>query len=167
MLKAPLTGVVTEISIAVGQRVQRDAQLLVLEAMKMEHVLTAPQAGIVRRIEISDAFGLAKVALRATEERAVRSLPSVGALKQMSVVRSIASGEDMPFPGGQPEGERADLRRYVPGDPVRFVLWKVFAKSRQLVVRTPEQAISPARQTYAYVVAAEADEPAAGTARRQ
>jgi hypothetical protein len=120
---------------------------------------------VIRRVEISDAFGLAKVALRVREERTLRLLPSMGALKNMSVVRSLSSGEDMPFPGGQPEGERADLRRYVAGDPVRFVLWKVFAKSRTLVVRTPEQAISPARQTLAYLVVGTDDEAAAGTLR--
>jgi hypothetical protein len=120
---------------------------------------------VVRRVDVSDAFGLARITLRIEEERPVRLFPSVGALKHVSVVRSLASGEDMPFPGGPPEGERSDLRRYVPGDPVRYILWKVFAKSRQLVVRTPEQAISPARQTFAYVVTGEGDEAAAGTAR--
>jgi hypothetical protein len=132
-------------------------------------LVTPSRRGVVeevrRRVEVSDAFGLAKVALRLREERNLRLMPSVGALRNMSVVRSISSGEDMPFPGGQPEGERADLRRYVPGDPVRFVLWKVFAKTRTLVVRTPEQAISPARQTLAYLVAGADDEAAAGTAR--
>jgi hypothetical protein len=57
------------------------------------------------------------------------------------------------------------MRHYAPGDPIKFVLWKVFARARKLVVRTPEKAISPARQTVAYLVAFEGDEPAAGAAR--
>ncbi|MBI2896269.1 MAG: DUF58 domain-containing protein [Deltaproteobacteria bacterium] len=120
---------------------------------------------IVRRVEVGDAFGLAAIAFRATQERAVRFVPSVGALRQMHVVRSIAGGEDLSHPDGPPEGERIDMRHYVPGDPIKYVLWKVFAKSRQLIVRTPERAISPVRQTVAYLVAGEADEPAAGAAR--
>ena len=68
-------------------------------------------------------------------------------------------------PDGPQEGELYDLRHYTPGDPIRFVLWKVFARSRQLVVRSPERALSPIRQTCAYLVAGEGDEPAAGAAR--
>lgn len=142
---------------------------LVKRARRLHEEVTGHRRGIheevERRVDVGDAFGLAKISLRVREPRTVRLVPSVGRLKNMAVVRSLATGEDLPFPGGQPEGERADLRRYVPGDPVRFILWKVFAKSRQLVVRTPEQAISPARQTFAYLVADEADEAAAGTAR--
>ncbi len=120
---------------------------------------------IVRRVEVSDAFGLTRVAFKATEQRALRLAPSMGSLKQMHVVRSIAGGDNVSHPAGPPEGERADMRHYAPGDPIKFVLWKVFARSRQLVVRTPERAISPVRQTVAYLVAGDGDEPAAGAAR--
>ena len=34
------------------------------------------------------------------------------------------------------------MRRYAPGDPQRFILWKAFARSRKLLVRTPERAES-------------------------
>jgi hypothetical protein len=136
---------------------------------RLNEVITPLRRGIheriVRRIEVGDAFGLVKIAFNSVEERTVRLLPSIGALRQVNVVRSLATGDDLPHPSGQPEGDRADLRRYAPGDPVRFMLWKVFAKSRQAVVRMPEQAVSPARQTCAYVVAARDDEAAAGTAR--
>lgn len=120
---------------------------------------------IVRRFELSDAFGLTRVAFRVTETRSARFAPSVGALRQMHVVRSVAGGDSLSHPAGPPEGERADMRHYAPGDPIKFVLWKVFARTRQLVVRTPERAISPVRQTVAYLVSGDGDEPAAGAAR--
>jgi hypothetical protein len=120
---------------------------------------------IVRCVEVSDAFGLTRVTFRARENRAVRLAPSVGALKKMHVVRSVAGGDNVPHPAGPPEGERADMRHYAPGDPIKFVLWKVYARSRVLVVRTPERAISPVRQTVAYLVTGSGDEPAAGAAR--
>lgn len=120
---------------------------------------------IVRRFEVSDAFGLTRIAFVLREERAVRFVPSVGSLKQMHVVRSIAGGDATAHPDGPPDGERADMRHYNPGDPIKFILWKVFARSRQLVVRTPERAISPVRQTVAYLVSGDGDEPAAGAAR--
>ena len=136
---------------------------------RFHEVVTPTRRGlcdeVVRKVDIGDAFGLTKISFRMREERDVRFYPSVGNLRKMDVVRSIASGEDMPHPGGQPEGERADLRRYNPGDPVRFILWKVFAKTREIVIRTPERAIAPARQTCAYLVAGAGDEAAARAAR--
>ncbi len=118
-----------------------------------------------RRVEVSDAFGLAAVALERTEARAVRMLPSTGGLKQMHVVRTLSGGSDWSHPEGTPDGERLDLRQYAPGDPIKYVLWNVFARTRELVVRTPERALSAARKTLAYLVAGAGDEPAAGAAR--
>ena len=120
---------------------------------------------IVRALEVSDVFGLARVSFPFREERDVRFIPSVGALKSMHVVRSMSGGSDVTHPDGPADGERMDMRNYNPGDPIRFVLWKVFARSRQLVVRTPERALSPIRQTVAYLVSGAGDEPAAGAAR--
>ncbi|MDB4932318.1 MAG: hypothetical protein JWM10_4802 [Myxococcaceae bacterium] len=120
---------------------------------------------IARRVEVSDAFGLTKLSFTLRQERVVRFVPSMGALRQMRVVRSIAGGDEISNPAGPPEGERVDLRHYAPGDPIKFVLWKVFARSRQLVVRTPERAIAPTRQTVAYLVTGAGDESAAGAAR--
>lgn len=120
---------------------------------------------IVREVEVSDAFGLTRVTFPLREERVVRFSPSMGALRSIRVVRSVAGGDEISHPAGPPEGERVDLRHYAPGDPIKFVLWKVFARSRQLVVRTPERAIAPTRQTVAYLVTGQGDEPAAGAAR--
>jgi hypothetical protein len=120
---------------------------------------------VARRVEVGDAFGLTKLTFTLRQERVVRFVPSMGALRQMRVVRSIAGGDEISNPAGPPEGERVDLRHYAPGDPIKFVLWKVFARSRQLVVRTPERAIAPTRQTVAYLVTGAGDESAAGAAR--
>lgn len=120
---------------------------------------------IVRELEIGDIFGLTRMRMRLREQRKVRFVPSVGQLERVDVIRGMAGGEDISHPDGPQEGELYDLRHYTPGDPIRFVLWKVFARSRQLVVRSPERALSPIRQTCAYLVAGEGDEPAAGAAR--
>ena len=47
---APMPGKLLELKVAEGDAVDKDAPLLVLEAMKMEHTLTAPKAGIVAAI---------------------------------------------------------------------------------------------------------------------
>ena len=54
-LLTPLPGTVVAVHVAAGQRVARGAPLITVEAMKMEHTLTAPYEGVVSRL----AFGLA------------------------------------------------------------------------------------------------------------
>jgi len=120
---------------------------------------------VVRRFTVRDAWGLAHVSFAITEPRAVRVAPSVGALRNVPVVRAMSGGDDFYDPLGALQGDRLDMRAYGPGDPVRLILWKVYAKSRDLMVRTPERARSPSDKTVAYVVTGEGDEPAAGAAR--
>ncbi len=54
-LLTPLPGTIVAVHVAAGQQVARGAALITVEAMKMEHTLTAPYDGVVSRI----AFGLA------------------------------------------------------------------------------------------------------------
>ncbi len=54
-LVTPLPGTVVAVHVSTGQRVARGAPLMTIEAMKMEHTVTAPYAGMVERLP----FGLA------------------------------------------------------------------------------------------------------------
>jgi acetyl/propionyl-CoA carboxylase alpha subunit len=54
-LVTPLPGTVVAVHVSAGQEVARGAPLMTIEAMKMEHTVTAPYAGIVARLP----FGLA------------------------------------------------------------------------------------------------------------
>jgi hypothetical protein len=120
---------------------------------------------VERHIDITDVFGLAGITLRHRAAGRVTVIPGAGALNRIRVVKGLAGGHDLSHPDGPPTGDRIDLRPYAPGDPVRLVLWKVFARSRRLVVRTPERAISPVQKTIAYMVAGASDEASAGAAR--
>jgi len=48
--RSPFAGVVSRVSVQVGQLIQVNDVLMVLEAMKMETVITAPTAGKVAKI---------------------------------------------------------------------------------------------------------------------
>src|SRR6266550_1265290 len=48
VVRAPMQGTVVAVDVAPGDAVPAGGQLLVMEAMKMEHVVTAPVGGIVR-----------------------------------------------------------------------------------------------------------------------
>jgi biotin carboxyl carrier protein len=49
-LSAPMPGRIVKVSVSPGQLVQPNQPLVVLEAMKMEHVVDAPHAGVVVEI---------------------------------------------------------------------------------------------------------------------
>ncbi len=53
LLKAPMPGLVLDILVTPGQRVELGETLLVLEAMKMENAIKSPTAGVISTIEIS------------------------------------------------------------------------------------------------------------------
>ena len=52
-LRAPLQGTVVAIDVAAGDAVRKGQQLLVMEAMKMEHVIAAPASGIVQSLAVA------------------------------------------------------------------------------------------------------------------
>ncbi|MFB7337634.1 acetyl/propionyl/methylcrotonyl-CoA carboxylase subunit alpha [Streptomyces adustus] len=51
-LTAPMPGTVTVVKVAVGDEVTAGQSLLVVEAMKMEHVICAPHAGTVAELDV-------------------------------------------------------------------------------------------------------------------
>ncbi|MFE7897526.1 biotin carboxylase N-terminal domain-containing protein [Streptomyces sp. NPDC057424] len=52
-LTAPMPGTVTVVKVAVGDEVSAGQSLLVVEAMKMEHVISAPHAGKVAELDVA------------------------------------------------------------------------------------------------------------------
>lgn len=50
---APLQGMVVEITVAVGDSIQKGEPVAVIEALKMEHVIAAPESGIVRDVPLA------------------------------------------------------------------------------------------------------------------
>jgi hypothetical protein len=120
---------------------------------------------IERRVVVSDPFGLCRIALRMRQDRGLDVLPRLEGLRLLPSLRALASGDAVPHPMGLEDGDRLELRRYMPGDPARFIHWKVFSRTRRLMVRTPERALSVARRTAAFLIAGERDDASAAIAR--
>ncbi len=51
---APLQGTIISITVAVGRTVRAGEPVLIMESMKMEHVITAPISGLVRALTVSE-----------------------------------------------------------------------------------------------------------------
>ncbi len=58
--RSPMAGVVVQINAQVGQQIQENDLLMVLEAMKMETNITAPVAGKVKTITVNPGDAVAK-----------------------------------------------------------------------------------------------------------
>lgn len=52
-IKAPMPGLILEISVIVGQTVKENDSLLILEAMKMENSFLSPRDGIIKSISVA------------------------------------------------------------------------------------------------------------------
>ena len=62
-IKAPMPGLILEITIEQGQEVKEDDSLLILEAMKMENIITSPRNGVIKSIKVNQGDTVDKNAL--------------------------------------------------------------------------------------------------------
>ena len=53
VIKAPMPGVVVEVSVSLGQEVEEGEIVLILESMKMQNEFKAPRAGTVHTVRVS------------------------------------------------------------------------------------------------------------------
>ncbi len=62
-IKAPMPGLVLDVLVQIGQEVKTGEKVLILEAMKMENVITAPTDGVIKSINIQRGNAVEKNAL--------------------------------------------------------------------------------------------------------
>jgi hypothetical protein len=120
---------------------------------------------IVRELRGEDVLGLWRFSARVPQPRAVRALPDPGQLSAAELATSLATGDLLSWPSGPPRGDLVDFRTYTRSDPARLILWKVYARSRQLMVRAHEPAHAPEGRPLLYLVAGDGDDAAAAAAR--
>lgn len=120
---------------------------------------------VIRRFSVRDIFGLTEISWRRAEKTHLRVLPERGRLTQMPPPAGMADGEDIPDQFARPGGDRVEMRSYAPGDPLRMVLWKVYAHSGRMMVRIPERSIIEQRKGCGYLVNGANDDATAAVAR--
>jgi hypothetical protein len=136
---------------------------VLVEEIHATHRAHAPS--VTREVVVEDVLALCRVRWRWVLPAPVTILPDVGPLRSMPIVQAIAGGDAVAQPLGRPEGDRMDIRAYVPGDSVRHILWKAYARTRELTVRLPERATAPTKRMVAYLMSGPDDEAAAAAAR--
>lgn len=120
---------------------------------------------ITRVFSVSDVLGFSHYNWRQTQSITAKALPKVDAANRIPLLRSLTAEDGIPNPSGNPEGDRMEIRPYAPGDSVRDIMWKVYARNRQLNVRLPEKSVFHSKRTVAYLLSSEYDEAAAAAAR--
>ncbi len=127
--------------------------------------ITAHRRGVwrslSRMVHVGDAFGICSISFVSVQPCHLRVLPKVVSPQTPSLLQGLQGGGEQAHPFGQPNGDRIDIRNYAVGDPVRFILWKVYARTGQLVVRTPEKAFEPVQRLLAYLIVHPSDSMAA------
>ncbi|NAY90497.1 acetyl-CoA carboxylase biotin carboxyl carrier protein subunit [Muricauda sp. JGD-17] len=59
-ITAPMPGLILDIIVEVGTEVKEEDQLLILEAMKMENIITSPRNGIIKSIAVKQGEAVDK-----------------------------------------------------------------------------------------------------------
>ncbi|MBC2846724.1 acetyl-CoA carboxylase biotin carboxyl carrier protein subunit [Winogradskyella flava] len=67
-IKAPMPGLILELSVAEAQEVKENDSLLILEAMKMENVIHSPRDGVIKSISVKQGETVDKNSLLITFE---------------------------------------------------------------------------------------------------
>ncbi len=120
---------------------------------------------VTRRFEVSDVLGLCRYSWRARRERECYVLPQINTLRNLPLLHSLTAEDGMPRQSGEPVGDRMEIRPYVAGDSVRDILWKNYARTRQLNVRLRERSVAHGKRILAYLLSGPGDEAAAAVAR--
>ena len=118
-----------------------------------------------REFTQEDLLGLWRVRGSLIDPCPALVLPDPGRLTASDLAACLSSGDLVSHPWGPARGDLIDSRPYTRSDPARLILWKVYARTRELVVRAPEQARSPDQQPLVYLVAGPADDAAAAVVR--
>ena len=120
---------------------------------------------VIREFSLSDVLGFCRYSWIQKQSLNFTALPQTNSLRAIPQLLSLNAEDGLSNPFGKPEGDRMEIRQYVPGDSIRDVMWKVYARTRQLNVRLAEKSVLHDTQTVAYLLSSEQDEAAAAIAR--
>jgi hypothetical protein len=117
---------------------------------------------VIREIEVADLFRLIRFKVEAVTAHPVTILPASRTPDTDIQFGAGKAGEVFSMTG-KPEGDRFNLRGYIPGDPLKFVMWHRMTPDGQHYVRLPETVEAP-HVTILFLVG-EADDASAELAR--
>jgi hypothetical protein len=115
-------------------------------------------------IEYGDIFGLTKRIWFSGSEATHEVAPPPVSISPLPIMAASAQIGDTETAQHTRSGDLFDIRSYQPGDSLKRILWKVYARSGDLVVREPEPAIIPEGEVAIYVLAQKREDLVASSA---
>ena len=104
--------------------------------------------------EFGDILGLCSLKWNVDSEQiSFRILPQKSTTANYPVISSSSIPGDTYVDLYNKQGDPYDLKQYSPSDGIKRILWKAYAKSGQLITRTPESSITPEGYTLIFVIA--------------
>ena len=138
------------------------------DGMLSEEIIPAKRCNteyVTREFTVSDVLGFCRYSWLQKQTVNCLALPKKNTLKSIPLLRSLNAEDGLPNPSGEPEGDRMEIRPYTPGDSVRNIMWKVYARTRQLNIRLAEKSVFHDTKMMAYLLSSKNDEAAAAVAR--
>lgn len=116
------------------------------------------------RFELQDKLRLFKAFVTIPiQASVVAKIPTVETLPLPILSSSVTPGDTYPL-STERLGEPFDLRPYQPGDSMKRILWKTFARSGELITRQPEFSHSPEGEVLIFCAARTKDDYTASLA---
>ncbi|OVE80459.1 hypothetical protein BVY02_00005 [bacterium J17] len=104
-------------------------------------------------LSLKDALGLCSYDWAYQTKSSIEVFAPPVEIDPLPVMASSAKSGDQLSLSRERSGDLFDLKQYDPSDGTKRILWKAFARSRQLVVRRPEPAVMPEGELAIYLVA--------------
>ena len=118
-------------------------------------------------LEIGDILGISKKSWRILDDKKVKVSPKPVHIQQIPMIASSArSGDELNLPKER-SGEPFDIKPYEKSDGVRRILWKTYARTKELYVRRPELAVIPEGEVAIFLIAKKEDDAVAAAALKQ
>ena len=107
------------------------------------------------RVTCSDILGLTSIRWECPIELPLRLTiyPPPSLEHELPIVSTRRSSGEVTLSDSPAEGELFDLKRYDPSDGIRRIVWKIFARTGELVARHPEPYNQPEGKTVAFIIA--------------
>ncbi|MCB9029569.1 MAG: DUF58 domain-containing protein [Deltaproteobacteria bacterium] len=106
-----------------------------------------------------DLFGLSKLSWEIqTHSAAFRIFPKRKLFQALPILSSSQTVGDTIQSHQERTGDPFDLKKYHPSDGMRKILWKVYAKSGELISRHPERSMTPEGKVLIFAAATRRDD---------
>lgn len=115
-------------------------------------------------VRLSDLLGLTSFQWVLPHHQIVEIYPPRSSVRPLPIVAASSQPGDLLQDTENRTGDLFDIKAYDPSDGTKRILWKTYAKSRQLVVRRPEPAMVPEGEVAVFSLARRTDEHVASAA---